>query len=416
MKPIIKAVNLSKAYRLDGQNKLSDKSSWLSKLKPFNKVKPENILWALQDVNFEVFPGDILGLIGPNGAGKTTLLKILSRITRPTSGYVDVNGKLGSLLEVGTGFHPYLTGRENVYFYGMLLGMSRREVTRHFDEIIAFSGTERFIDVQLNRYSSGMQVRLAFSVAAHLRCDILLLDEVLSIGDEEFQKRSFNKVNELIKDGRTVILVSHNLPTIQRLSSKVLLLREGQVKIFGEVQVAISAYLNTLDTVSRDEINNSFSIQSTGNSQGFEITAFYVFVNRQAVDHLVCGQETEFKIEYKKSDHTEKIRNIRIRFWSHLGLLLTDLDTSYSDPLLTYHISNEGWLKCQLERFPLKAGRYSVEIVINFDRETDNQTSYMIELDVKEGDFFQSGLVIPFQKEESHPVLVPHKWTVKGLD
>ena len=202
---------------------------------PKNGNSPsERTIWALRDVNFEVHHGEVLGIIGRNGAGKSTLLKILSRITEPTEGSVDIFGRVGSLLEVGTGFHPELTGRENIYLNGAILGMRRTEITRKFDEIVDFSEIEQFIDTPVKFYSSGMYMRLAFSVAAHLEPEILLVDEVLAVGDAAFQQKCLGKMGDVAKQGRTVLFVSHHMPAIQRLCSKVILLDKGLITMIGD--------------------------------------------------------------------------------------------------------------------------------------------------------------------------------------
>ena len=202
-------------------------------------------LWALRNVNFEVKHGKIVGIVGRNGAGKSTLLKILSRITEPTEGRVRLRGRVGSLLEVGTGFHPELTGRENIFLNGAILGMSRVEIRRKFDEIIAFAGVERFLDLPVKRYSSGMYVRLAFSVAAHLECDVLIIDEVLAVGDYEFQQKCLGKMHDVAsREGRTVLLVSHNLTAISEMADRALLLESGRVAVDGSVSEVISTYLS----------------------------------------------------------------------------------------------------------------------------------------------------------------------------
>lgn len=199
--------------------------------------------WALQDVNFEIQPGEVVGVIGRNGAGKSTLLKILSRITAPTKGKIEVRGRLASLLEVGTGFHPELSGRENIYLNGAILGMSRREVARKFDEIVAFAEIEKFIDTPVKRYSSGMYVRLAFAVAAHLETDVLLVDEVLAVGDAKFQKRCLGKMKDVASQGRTALFVSHNMLAVQRLCSRAVWLESGQVRSTGDVSEVVGDYL-----------------------------------------------------------------------------------------------------------------------------------------------------------------------------
>jgi lipopolysaccharide transport system ATP-binding protein len=211
---------------------------------PFRRAEREQF-WALQDVSFELRPGEVVGLIGRNGAGKSTLLKLLARITDPTRGEAHVWGRVGSLLEVGTGFHPELTGRENVYLNGAILAMSRREVARKFDAIVEFAGVEKFLDTPVKRYSSGMYVRLAFAVAAHLDSEVLLLDEVLAVGDGDFQSKCLGKVSDLARSGRAVILVSHNMVTVRQFASRALLLEGGRLSMEGEAESVIARYAAT---------------------------------------------------------------------------------------------------------------------------------------------------------------------------
>jgi lipopolysaccharide transport system ATP-binding protein len=257
----IKVENISKAYRLGLEETKHDtlSGSMISFLKaPLNNFKKlrnlsnikkdsidEDVFWALKDINFEVKRGEAIGLIGKNGAGKSTLLKILSQITEPTTGQIDIYGRVASLLEVGTGFNPELTGRENVYLNGTILGMSKREIKLKFDEIIDFSGVEKFIDTPVKRYSSGMKVRLAFAVAAHLEPEILIVDEVLAVGDAEFQKKCLGKMQDVSNnDGRTVLFVSHNLQAVQNLCSKAILLKHGQILDIGSSSQVINNYLS----------------------------------------------------------------------------------------------------------------------------------------------------------------------------
>jgi lipopolysaccharide transport system ATP-binding protein len=212
-------------------------------LHPFEKPEMETF-WALQDVSFDVYAGDVVGLIGRNGAGKSTLLKLLSRITEPTKGQIDLFGRVGSLLEVGTGFHPELTGRENIYLNGAILGMTRREIDHSFDAIVDFSGTERFLDTPVKRYSSGMYVRLAFAVAAHLNPEILIVDEVLAVGDAEFQKKCLGKMQDVSQSGRTILFVSHNMAAVRQLCNRAVYLQSGKVLLDAGTEAVINTYLS----------------------------------------------------------------------------------------------------------------------------------------------------------------------------
>lgn len=258
----IKAENISKAYQLGqiGTGTVSrDIERWFAKMRgkedPFLKIGEANdrtqkgtsdIVWSLKDINFHINQGDAVGIIGRNGAGKSTLLKLLSRVTSPTTGNFKVKGRIASLLEVGTGFHPELTGGENIYLNGAILGMRKQEIKRKFDEIVSFSGVDRYVDTPVKRYSSGMYVRLAFAVAAHLESEILIVDEVLAVGDAEFQKKCLGKMGEVSKgEGRTVLFVSHNMGSIAQLCNKSILLKNGQLECSGTPNDVINYYLDS---------------------------------------------------------------------------------------------------------------------------------------------------------------------------
>ena len=255
MRPIIKVENISKQYAIDRSNlplrydtlresMVTAVRSSFSRLRR-NGHKKE-LLWALKDVSFEVNPGEVLGIIGPNGAGKSTLLQILSRIVEPTSGYAELYGQVGSLLEIGTGFHPDLTGRENIFLNGAVLGMKRSEIIAKFDEIVAFSGIEKFLETPVKRYSSGMYVRLAFSVAAHFNPEILIIDEVLAVGDAEFQLKCFTKMGEVIKSGRTILLVTHSMPVITHLCQNALMIKAGRLEKIGPAAEVVDYYQHSV--------------------------------------------------------------------------------------------------------------------------------------------------------------------------
>ncbi len=266
----IEVNNLSKRYRIGLKEEIHDTfigsmTSWLKS--PFSNYRrvhslasfsdngdSEDIIWAIKEISFEVRKGEILGIIGKNGAGKSTLLKILCRITEPTSGRVTVNGQVSSLLEVGTGFHPELSGRENVFLNGAILGMTKKEMNQKFDEIVDFSGVEKFIDTPVKRYSSGMRVRLAFAVAAHLDPDILLIDEVLAVGDVEFQKKCLGKMSNIAKGGRTILFVSHNMGATEKLCTKALLINNGIIHKEGSTNEVIAEYLGSNKSLIGEKI------------------------------------------------------------------------------------------------------------------------------------------------------------------
>ena len=261
---VIRVENLSKQYRIGvHEGYKTFRGTLVDTVKvPFQRLSsllsahrsklssPDDTIWALKDVSFEVKQGEVVGIIGGNGAGKSTLLKILSKITEPTEGRVELKGRAGSLLEVGTGFHPELTGHENVYLYGAILGMDRWEVTRKFDEIVAFAEIEKFIDTPVKRYSSGMYMRLAFAVAAHMETEILLVDEVLAVGDAAFQKKCLGKMGDVAKEGRTVLFVSHNMAAIRQFCSSAVLLDKGIVLLNGYTSEVIEAYLGSSVDIS----------------------------------------------------------------------------------------------------------------------------------------------------------------------
>ncbi len=249
MKPILEIKGISKKYRIHGniQPYLSLRESIFSFLKP--SARKEDF-WALKDVSFDVMAGDTIGVVGKNGAGKSTLLKILSRITPPTSGSILSRGRIASLLEVGTGFHSELSGRENIYMNGSILGMRRAEINKNFDAIVDFAGVDKFIDTPLKHYSSGMQLRLAFAVAAFLENEILIIDEVLAVGDAEFQKKCIGKMNDVSKNGRTLLFVSHNMSALSSLCSKSIFIQKGQLKSIGETNQIVSEYLSQENTTN----------------------------------------------------------------------------------------------------------------------------------------------------------------------
>lgn len=291
MNNAVEVKNLSKRYTIGQKERyLTLRDLFVKAAKaPINLAKGKKFakkeqFWALKDINFEVKEGEVVGIIGRNGAGKSTLLKILSRITEPTEGEVRLNGRVSSLLEVGTGFHPELTGRENIYLNGAILGMRRREIDEKFDEIVEFSGVEKFLDMPVKRYSSGMQVRLAFSIAAHLEPDILIIDEVLAVGDAEFQKKCLGKMDQVTKEaGRTILFVSHDMGAVQKLCKRTLLIEDGHIVFDGDTNIAINKYLqesNNLQTCYefKNDISKELKILKVNisDNEGKETSVFDV--------------------------------------------------------------------------------------------------------------------------------------------
>jgi len=358
----IEVEQLSKLYNLGSTNATLRES--IAAL--FNKTsKKEESFWALKDVSFGVKTGESIGIIGKNGAGKSTLLKILSRITLPTEGRVTINGTVASLLEVGTGFHPELTGRENIYLNGSILGMARKEIQAKFDEIVAFSGIERFLDTPVKRYSSGMYVRLAFAVAAHLEPEILIVDEVLSVGDAEFQRKCLGKMGHVTSSGRTVLFVSHNMEAVRKMCSRTVWLEKGQIKMIGPSSEVIDAYLSELkenaETVRPGERSDR---EGSGVLRAQEIR----FSNPEGT-HLQSGKPMKVEIDYR-GEGSEKLTciatlGIHDVNGRRVGTLSTKLTRSLID------LGNGDTLTWEIPRLSLTPGKYFINIFLAHRTEAD---------------------------------------------
>jgi lipopolysaccharide transport system ATP-binding protein len=303
MKPIIRVEHLSKRYRIGpGAQHTSLRDAVMAGMRaPLRrlmngKTNTHETIWALKDVSFEIVPGEVVGIIGRNGAGKSTLLKILSRITKPTAGLAAINGRVGSLLEVGTGFHSELTGRENIFLNGAILGMSKREIDNKFDEIIAFAETKQFLDTPVKHYSSGMTVRLAFAVAAHLEPEIMIIDEVLAVGDISFQKKCLGKMNEVAKAGRTVLFVSHDLSAVNALCQRTLLLHEGAIVLDGPTREVAAHYLDTTNKLYSPITWTNLPQQKSVEIQLLGVTLWQRGENTTAID---CREAFTISILYE---------------------------------------------------------------------------------------------------------------------
>lgn len=377
MKPIISVENLSKAYRIGIKEEVPDTIvgvakniafSPISKLKRLRELqfKPvsakkassecsQEILWALRDVSFEIREGDVVGIVGRNGAGKSTLLKVLSRITEPTSGRAVLRGRVSSLLEVGTGFHPELTGRENVYMNGTILGMTKYEIDRKFDEIVDFSGIEKFLDTPTKRYSSGMQVRLAFSVAAHLEPEVLVIDEVLAVGDLEFQQRCLGKMNEVAKTGRTVLFVSHNMAAVENLCTSAIQLANGSVSATGTAKEIVASYRHNAFTTTDRQIN-PFS-QCT-----FFKDVRLLDASNEETSHLTLGSRFKLSIDIH-APRAIKNPQIGIGIDTAAGERVLSLHTPKSLDAISLSAGSQK-VECSIEHFPLAPGSYVGRFVL----------------------------------------------------
>lgn len=321
-------------------------------------LPPASDFWALKDVSFEVQPGEVIGIIGRNGAGKSTLLKVLSRITEPTSGRFGVRGRVASLLEVGTGFHPELTGRENIYVSGITLGMTRTEVKKRFDEIVDFSGVEKFLDTPVKHYSSGMQVRLGFAVAAHLESEILIVDEVLAVGDAEFQMKCASKINQR-NDGKSIILVSHDLTIIRQLCNQVLVLAEGRLIKHGEPDEMASYYQRSRKAASRT---------STPKCNRFGLAVVRCAVKNQQgqeVEELCSGQFAT--IFLKIHSQLPILRaGISLQIRDELGQLVTSICNA-AESIGWINLYGTGALQVDIPRLLLLPGEYTIDILVHND-------------------------------------------------
>jgi homopolymeric O-antigen transport system ATP-binding protein len=366
--------------------------------------------WALQDIGFEVERGETFGIIGHNGAGKSTLLKLLARVTPPTAGEIRLHGRVGALLEVGTGFHAELTGRENIYLNGAVLGMRRAEIARKFDEIVAFAEVEQFIDTPVKRYSSGMYLRLAFSVAAHLEPEILIVDEVLSVGDLAFQEKCLGRMETVAGEGRTVLFVSHNLTAVQTLCPRSMLLSRGRKLIEGPTGKVIEEYVSGIRSHTAISLNDRSDREGTGR---FKFTSISFENDAGAVDVPITGEDLEVVLTYESSDGNA-IRNagFAIGVYSVLGNLILQLQSDVAGALHR-SIPPSGEIRCRIPRLPLPAGRYVLNLMGTSGGTPADWIQRAGELTVAEGDYFGSGRRLP----DSHQtVLVEQSWSVLSAD
>jgi len=376
-KPIIEVNNISKCYtigmketygslREEIMQAISSPFKRIFKKHGENKVKSNDdsdVFWALKDVSFNVGEGEVLGIIGKNGSGKSTMLKILSRITEPTSGRIIMRGRVASLLEVGTGFHPELTGRENIFLNGSLLGMGSKEIKTKFDEIVAFSEIEKFLDTPVKRYSSGMYVRLAFAVAAHLQPEILIIDEVLAVGDVEFQKKCVGKMSDAAKSGRTVLFVSHNILMVQRLCTKAILLEAGTIKEIGYTDAVIESYLTTKQENNHQE--NLYDLPRDGTfGQKVRITSCRLYDSKgKETDSLKFGELFSVEVECIAQEYLRRLQ-FAIGINSSFDQRITTLVGPDSEKSFNLRVGEKKKGIVRLNNLYLNPGRYSLTLGI----------------------------------------------------
>ncbi len=381
-KPIIEIKNLGKRYRLGeiGASSLRDETNrlWNKLQGKAAKVSTEDF-WALKDINLEINPGEVVGIIGKNGAGKSTLLKLISRITEPTIGEIKLRGRIAALLEVGTGFHPELTGRENIYLNGTILGMKKREIDIQLDEIIAFSGIEKHIDTPIKRYSSGMNVRLGFAVAAHLEPEILVVDEVLAVGDLDFQKKCIEKMDAVSKNGRTVLFVSHNMATISQLCPKSILLDKGTVKLTGRTEEIIQHYRSKQDFNFGQVFSNThFDSLKIIDDQG---TPCKTISADSSV--FICATPSKSLINSKIQSITFGINNSA---GERLFTVGTDINPSNILPL-----KEQEEVNCDISNLSLPPGEYFIKPIVSTVQQGWIVEDELPAFEIVSSDFFNSG-------------------------
>ncbi len=386
---IIEAKNIGKQYKINHQqggyialrdvltNIFKNPFSFLkTKAKDILGIETKESFWALKGVDFSIEKGEVVGIIGRNGAGKSTLLKILSQITPPTTGEIKIHGSVGSLLEVGTGFHPELTGRENIFLNGAILGMRKKEIAQKFNEIVKFAEIEKFIDTPVKYYSSGMYVRLAFSVAAHMEPDILIIDEVLAVGDADFQKKCLGKMEDITKkEGRTILFVSHNMVTVKQLCTRCILLSRGQVKMIGATDDVIDAYLNNRPSTPEEYSEAKIQPNEIINRSGTRFTDIKI---SNSEGHKVLKSSDKLKIKLKyDSDKKDLINNTRIvitiisEFSKNIVLRL---DSDVTANTIENKINPKGEIICETKNsINLIEGSYSVDIDFLIENTSVNQ-------------------------------------------
>ena len=422
MSEIIKVKEISKAYRIGVKDQAHDNlvsavTAWLKspfrnfrKLRSLSRIQESesssDIIWALKDVSFEVNSGEVLGIIGKNGAGKSTLLKIIAGITEPTGGRIEIYGRIASLLEVGTGFNPELTGRENVYLNGTILGMTKKEIDSKFDEIIDFSGVEKFVDTPIKRYSSGMKVRLAFAVAAFLEPEILIVDEVLAVGDAEFQKKCIGKMEDISsRDGRTVLFVSHNMTAVKSLCSRLLLIENGEIKFNGEVEKGVSEYLSSLRTFTEvafiDHPNRRPGMESL-------IRDLKIYTGDGTEAYVLKPfEDITFSISVEAEKHLDEVFILGLGIYDNMGNLIVGFKSDVQDTEIRKLHNSVNVVSCLFRNVGLVPGEYFISVALTVSGEVIDYIDNAVKFEIESKDVYGTGQI----HRQGGYILPDAKWT-----
>ena len=415
---VIRVEHLSKRYRLgqiDPYQTLRDaiarvavsssravRSAFAGRSRATRNPSPDGHIWALKDVSFEVDRGEVLGVIGPNGAGKTTLLKILSRITEPTEGRAEIYGSVGSLLEVGTGFHYELSGRENVYLSGAVLGMSKREIDEKFDDIVSFAEVGEFMDTPVKRYSDGMRVRLGFSVAAHLEPDVIIVDEVLAVGDASFQRKCLGRMGEVRGEGRTVIFVSHDMAAVENLCDRAFALARGEIFASGNPSDVISQYLESYAGYSTVPLASRTDRRGTGR---FRFVGLRISSGPNPTDTVRCGAPVDFEVSYEGKPPLRNV-DVAILFYNQFGTCVLLAGSAIIGKVFD-EVPAKGTFVCRFAKFPLMPGTYHLLLGGDTNSVQADEVKDAATLQVVEGDYYGSGKLPPRGYGE---FATPHEW------
>lgn len=404
--PAVSIQGLGKRYRImhqsDRYGRLSESLAGLVRA-PLDRLRGRSgetaeSFWALKDVTFDVEAGEVMGIVGRNGAGKSTLLKVLSRVTEPTEGRADILGRVSALLEVGTGFHPELTGRENIYLSGSILGMRRNETDRRFDDIVEFAGVEQFLDTPVKRYSSGMLVRLGFAVAAHLEPEVLIVDEVLAVGDASFQKRCLSKMQDVSREGRTILFVSHNMPAVEALCTRAALLDQGSLVATGPSSDVVQRYVEQSSSIAATDLATRPDRRGNGRFR-------FVSVNPA----VKTGGESEIRLRFTSEPGLRSL-DVSLALFTLRGEGAANLNTE-STGFTFATVPREGTLVCRLPRAALMPGTYRMNVYATANGQLADWVIDAAVIEVSPGDFYGTGKLPP---PGYGSALVPNEWQILG--